>query len=130
MRTRGSLVFERMETPLSQGERAVTILEKKPLTLPVPLREEPQGVLRVGKTGVLLELVIHAYEQGESPAMGPINDLGSPALLVMGLRIYKVAPGLIRPTAAYSWSLVWSRLICSMLRREAASTKLCSTIRA
>jgi uncharacterized protein (DUF433 family) len=46
----------------------MTILGQKPLTLPVPLREEPQGVLRVGKSRVLLELVIHAYQQGESPA--------------------------------------------------------------
>ena len=27
----------------------MTILEQKPLTLSVPLREEPPGVLRVGK---------------------------------------------------------------------------------
>lgn len=45
----------------------MTILEQKPLTLSVPLREEPPGVLRVGKSRVLLELVIHAYQQGESP---------------------------------------------------------------
>jgi uncharacterized protein (DUF433 family) len=46
----------------------MTILEQQPLTLPVPLREEPQGILRVGKSRVLLELVIHAYQQGESAA--------------------------------------------------------------
>jgi hypothetical protein len=34
----------------------MTILEQKPLTLTVPLREEPPGVLRVGNTRVLLEL--------------------------------------------------------------------------
>ena len=45
----------------------MTILEQRPLTLSVPLREEPPGVLRVGKSRVLLELVIHAYHQGESP---------------------------------------------------------------
>lgn len=45
----------------------MAILEQKPLTLPVPLREEPPGVLRVGKSRVLLELVIHAHQQGESP---------------------------------------------------------------
>jgi uncharacterized protein (DUF433 family) len=43
------------------------ILEKQPLTLSVPLREEPPGVLRVGKSRVLLELVILAYQQGASP---------------------------------------------------------------
>ena len=30
----------------------------EPLTLAVPLREEPAGVLRVGKSRVLLELVL------------------------------------------------------------------------
>ena len=45
----------------------MTILEQKPLTLTVPLREEPPGVLRVGNTRVLLELVIHAHQHGEPP---------------------------------------------------------------
>jgi uncharacterized protein (DUF433 family) len=45
----------------------MTILEQQPLTLSVPLREEPPGVLRVGESRVLLELVIHAHQQGESP---------------------------------------------------------------
>ena len=45
----------------------MTILEQKPLTLPIPLWEDPPGVLRVGKSRVLLELVIHAYQQGASP---------------------------------------------------------------
>src|SRR5256885_40771 len=33
----------------------MTILEQKPLTLSVPLWEDPPGVLRVGKSRVLLE---------------------------------------------------------------------------
>ncbi len=45
----------------------MTVLEQKPLTFPVPLREEPAGVLRVGKSRVLLELVIRAYQRGASP---------------------------------------------------------------
>jgi uncharacterized protein (DUF433 family) len=45
----------------------MTILQQIPGTLSVALREEPPGVLRVGKSRVLLELVIHAYQQGESP---------------------------------------------------------------
>ena len=45
----------------------MTILEQRPLTLSVPLREEPPGVLRVGNSRVLLELVIRAHQQGESP---------------------------------------------------------------
>ncbi|MCC6152202.1 MAG: DUF433 domain-containing protein [Candidatus Hydrogenedentes bacterium] len=32
-----------------------------------PLREEADGALRVGQTRVLLELVIHAFQRGESP---------------------------------------------------------------
>jgi len=45
----------------------MTVLEQQPLTLAVPLREEPAGVLRVGNTRVLLELVIRAYQRGNSP---------------------------------------------------------------
>ena len=45
----------------------MAVLEKQPLTLSVPLREDPPGVLRVGKSRVLLELVIRAYQRGASP---------------------------------------------------------------
>lgn len=45
----------------------MTILEQQPLTLTIPLREDPPGVLRVGKSRVLLELVIHAFQQGKTP---------------------------------------------------------------
>jgi uncharacterized protein (DUF433 family) len=34
---------------------------------PVPIREEADGSLRVGTTRVLLELVIHAFEDGATP---------------------------------------------------------------
>jgi uncharacterized protein (DUF433 family) len=58
----------------------MTILEQQPLTLPIPLHQEPAGVLRVGTSRVLLELVIHAYQQGESPEgiveMYPALELG------------------------------------------------------
>lgn len=58
----------------------MTILEHAPLTLPVPLREDPPGVLRVGASRVLLELVIHAHQHGESPEgivdMYPDLELG------------------------------------------------------
>ena len=33
----------------------------------VPLREDPAGVLRVGDTRVLLELVVHAFQCGATP---------------------------------------------------------------
>jgi uncharacterized protein (DUF433 family) len=45
----------------------MTVLEQQPLTLAVPLREEPPGVLRVGQSRVLLELVIRAHQRGASP---------------------------------------------------------------
>lgn len=35
----------------------------------VPLRAEPDGSVRIGKTRVLLDLVIHEYHQGASPEM-------------------------------------------------------------
>src|SRR5208282_6108336 len=45
----------------------MSVLEFQPLTLSIPLYEDPPGVLRVGKSRVLLELVIHAFQRGETP---------------------------------------------------------------
>jgi hypothetical protein len=45
----------------------VTIVDFEPLFATVPLREDPPGVLRVGDSRVLLELVICAYKRGEAP---------------------------------------------------------------
>jgi uncharacterized protein (DUF433 family) len=45
----------------------MTLLEQQPLTLPIPLHEDPPGVLRVGKSRVLLELVIRAFQRGQTP---------------------------------------------------------------
>jgi uncharacterized protein (DUF433 family) len=45
----------------------MTVLEQMPLSLSIPLWEYPPGVLRVGKSRVLLELVIHAFQRGETP---------------------------------------------------------------
>jgi uncharacterized protein (DUF433 family) len=36
-------------------------------TMTVPLRIDEHGAMRIGKTRVLLELVIHAYYMGETP---------------------------------------------------------------
>jgi uncharacterized protein (DUF433 family) len=36
-------------------------------TDPVPIREDTSGALRVGETRVLLDLVIHAFEDGATP---------------------------------------------------------------
>ena len=39
---------------------------RTPTTIDVPLRTDEYGKLRVGDTRVLLELVIHAFQQGET----------------------------------------------------------------
>jgi uncharacterized protein (DUF433 family) len=45
----------------------MTTAELEPLTVTVPLREDPPGVFRVGDSRVLLELVIRAFQRGETP---------------------------------------------------------------
>ncbi len=45
----------------------MTTVDFEPLTVSVPLWEDPPGVFRVGKTRVLLELVIGAFKRGEAP---------------------------------------------------------------
>src|SRR5215203_5007069 len=46
---------------------AMTRAELKPLSVAVPLREDPPGVFRVRTSRVLLELVIRAFQRGETP---------------------------------------------------------------
>src|SRR5690349_12801114 len=45
----------------------MTTVDFEPLTVSVPLREEPPGVFRVGKSRVLLELVLRAFKAGATP---------------------------------------------------------------
>ena len=45
----------------------MTTLDFEPLTVIVPLREEPAGVLRVGNSRVLLELVLQKFNEGATP---------------------------------------------------------------
>jgi uncharacterized protein (DUF433 family) len=45
----------------------MSTVDFEPLTVTVPLREDPPGVFRVGNTRVLLELVLAAFKRGESP---------------------------------------------------------------
>src|SRR5438067_13846824 len=45
----------------------MTIADLEPLSVTVPLREDPPGVFRVGNSRVLLELVIRAFQRGETP---------------------------------------------------------------
>ena len=50
------------------GERAtMTTVDFEPLSVAVPLREDPPGVFRVGKSRVLLELVVRAFQDGATP---------------------------------------------------------------
>jgi len=42
-------------------------MDFEPLTVSVPLREEPAGVFRVGQSRVLLELVLRAFKNGATP---------------------------------------------------------------
>lgn len=48
----------------------------EPLSVAVPLYEDPPGVLRVGDSRVLLELVIRAFQHGESPE-GIVRSYGT-----------------------------------------------------
>lgn len=45
----------------------MTTVDLEPLTVTVPLWEDPPGVIRVGKSRVLLELVLRAFRRGETP---------------------------------------------------------------
>src|SRR5688500_20364159 len=45
----------------------MTTADFEPLAVAVPLWEDPPGVFRVGKSRVLLELVIRAFQRGETP---------------------------------------------------------------
>ena len=45
----------------------MTTVDFEPLTVTVPLWEDPPGVFRVGNSRVLLELVLRAFQRGETP---------------------------------------------------------------
>jgi hypothetical protein len=45
----------------------MTTVDFEPLSVAVPLREDPPGVFRVGQSRVLLELVIRAFKDGATP---------------------------------------------------------------
>jgi hypothetical protein len=48
-------------------ENHMTTTDFEPLTVTVPLREEPAGIYRVGQSRVLLELVLRAFKAGKTP---------------------------------------------------------------
>ena len=45
----------------------MTTIDFEPLSVTVPLWEDPPGVFRVGDSRVLLELVISAFKRGDAP---------------------------------------------------------------
>src|SRR5438132_10579949 len=45
----------------------MTTVNFEPLSVAVPLWEDPPGVFRVGNSRVLLELMLHAFQRGETP---------------------------------------------------------------
>lgn len=49
----------------SPGASAVTAISFNPIE--VPLRVDPQGAIRVGKTRILLDLVLHEFDSGATP---------------------------------------------------------------
>src|SRR5262249_43063444 len=64
---RSSTLQGEVQSGTDRGGTVMTVLGQAPLNLPIPLWEDPPGVLRVGKSRVLLELVIHAHQQGKCP---------------------------------------------------------------
>ncbi len=44
----------------------MTTVDFEPLSVALPLREDPPGVFRVGQSRVLLELLLRAFQRGES----------------------------------------------------------------
>jgi uncharacterized protein (DUF433 family) len=45
----------------------MTTVAFEPLSVTVPLRQDPPGVYRVGDSRVLLDLVLRAFQRGETP---------------------------------------------------------------
>ena len=45
----------------------MTTIDFEPLSVTMPLWEDPPGVFRVGRSRVLLELVLRAFQRGDSP---------------------------------------------------------------
>ena len=72
----------------------MTTLDFEPLTVVVPLHEEPSGVLRVGKSRVLLELVLRAFKAGATPeAIVQSYDTLNLAEVYAVVSRYLAAPG-------------------------------------
>jgi hypothetical protein len=57
----------------------MTTVDFEPLTVAVPLSEEPPGIFRVGESRVLLGLVLRVFQRGETPE-GIVRSYRSPLL--------------------------------------------------
>ena len=79
---------------LDGGSQAVSTVDFEPLTIGVPLREDPPGVFLVGDSRVLLELVLDAFKRGESTrrSSGPIARWGSPTCTQSSAGISRTRP--------------------------------------
>src|SRR5260221_1441213 len=92
MQGEGALHTRRSQ--MTEGAVPMTTLDFEPLTVVVPLREEPAGVLRVGKSRVLLELVLHKFKAGATPeAIVQSYDTLSLADVYTVITRYLAAPG-------------------------------------
>jgi uncharacterized protein (DUF433 family) len=65
--TKGGQVTVKWKRLTERRSTSMTTVDFAPLTVAVPLWEDPPGVFRVGNTRVLLELVLRAFKRGESP---------------------------------------------------------------
>lgn len=103
----------------------MTTLDFEPLTIVVPLREEPSGVLRVGKSRVLLELVLHAFKAGATPeAIVQSYDTLNLADVYAVVSRYLAAPGHLRNTCASATR--WRRKRGARSRKSRALRAICA----
>ena len=86
--------------------------------IPVPIREDAQGVLRVGETRVLLELVLRAFQRGDTPE--EIADAYSTLDLA---DVYAVLAHYLRHREHYSAYLAAQDLFAAELRADIERTQ-------
>ena len=83
----------------------MTTVDFEPLSIAVPLREDPAGVFRMGQSRVLLELVLHAFKAGATPeAIVQSHDTLALADVYAVVSRYLADPS---PFEAYLSSAMW-----------------------
>jgi hypothetical protein len=88
-------------------------MDFEPLTVAVPLREDPPGVFRIGKSRVLLELVLRAFQRGESPE-GIVRAFRSLQLA----EVYAVVTSYLTNPAPFDAYLRQCNEVADALRRD------------